>query len=393
MRNIKTILLLCLTALLSCNSKKITTDNMISRGVNSDPTYFPIAVWLQNPSDAIDYKSYGINMYVGIHGGLDQNKFDLLKDADMNVIAHQNEFGRNNLSEPLIYAWMHGDEPDNAQWNPDKNKYDPCIDPTKIIEDYNELKLSDPTRPVYLNLGRGVAVNDWIGRGECTSNIDMYKISHNGYLKGCDIASFDIYPVNSNEKEVKENLWYIAKGIDNLLEWSEYSKPVWCWIETTRIGDEGFGSRKPTPEEVKAQVWMAIIHGASGIGYFCHSFVEPSDPAALLHDEVMISAIKEVNMQITELAPVLNSSTITDYIEITSSNTEIPIDFITKRIGETFYVFAVSMRRGNTTATFKIKDEKKVYVLGENREIKFGEDKIFIDQFSDYEVHIYKITN
>lgn len=90
MRNIKTILLLCLTALLSCNSKKITTDNMISRGVNSDPTYFPIAVWLQNPSDAIDYKSYGINMYVGIHGGLDQNKFDLLKDADMNVIAHQN---------------------------------------------------------------------------------------------------------------------------------------------------------------------------------------------------------------------------------------------------------------------------------------------------------------
>lgn len=331
MKNLNILILLCMIALLSCNSKKIITEDLSNQGIYSDPNFFPIAVWVQNPGDAIAYKNNGINMYVGIHRGLNQDKLDLLKKADMRVIAHQNEFGRNNLDEPLIYAWMHGDEPDNAQWNADKKKYDPCVDPAKIIEDYNQLKLSDPTRPVYLNLGRGVAVNNWVGRGECTGNINMYKISNNGYLKGCDIASFDVYPVNSHEKEVQNNLWYIAKGIDNLLEWSEHSKPAWCWIETTKIGDKGYGSRKPTPAEVKSQVWMALVHGASGIGYFCHSFAEPSDAAAFLHDEEMISAMKKVNLQITELAPALNSPTINDYVTITSSNSEIPIDFITKK--------------------------------------------------------------
>lgn len=392
MNNVKILIILFMSVLLSCSSKKITTDKLSSQSIYDDPTFFPIAVWVQNPSDAIAYKSNGINMYVGIHQGLDQEKLDLLKKADMKVIAHQNDFGRNNLNEPLIYAWMHGDEPDNAQWNADKNKYDPCIDPEKIIEDYNQLKLSDPTRPVYLNLGRGVAVNNWVGRGECTGNIDMYKISNNGYLKGCDIASFDVYPVNSHEKEVRENLWYVAKGIDNLLEWSDYSKPAWCWIETTRIGEEGFGSRKPTPEEVKSQVWMALIHGASGVGYFCHSFAKPSDPAAFLHDEVMISAMKKVNMQITELAPVLNSPTIENFVKINSNNSNIPIDFITKKIGDTYFVFAVSMRPGKTTATFTIQDGRKVTVLGEDRKINVGKNNLFTDNFSDYEVHLYKIT-
>lgn len=392
MKNLNILILLCMIALLSCNSKKIITEDLSNQGIYSDPNFFPIAVWVQNPGDAIAYKNNGINMYVGIHRGLNQDKLDLLKKADMRVIAHQNEFGRNNLDEPLIYAWMHGDEPDNAQWNADKKKYDPCVDPAKIIEDYNQLKLSDPTRPVYLNLGRGVAVNNWVGRGECTGNINMYKISNNGYLKGCDIASFDVYPVNSHEKEVQNNLWYIAKGIDNLLEWSEHSKPAWCWIETTKIGDKGYGSRKPTPAEVKSQVWMALVHGASGIGYFCHSFAEPSDAAAFLHDEEMISAMKKVNLQITELAPALNSPTINDYVTITSSNSEIPIDFITKKTGNTYYVFAVSMRPGNSTATITIKDGKKVEVLGENREINVVKNKKFTDQFSGYEVHLYKIT-
>ena len=169
-----------------------------------------------------------------------------------------------------------------------------------------KIRKKDPSRPVYLNVGRGVAYTNWVGRGVCRGRTDMYMVSNNGYLKGCDIASFDIYPVNSAEEDVAGQLWYVAKGIDNLREWSNNSRPVWCWIETTRISEKA--SRRPTPAEVKSQVWMAIIHGAKGFGYFCHSFIGTTDDAALLHDEVMIGSVKKINEQVTSLVRRVNNN-------------------------------------------------------------------------------------
>ena len=353
-----------------------------------DPDFFPIAVWLQNPNNVSSYRNNGINMYVGIHAGLDQESLDLLKGADMKVICHQNKFALQNLDEPLIYAWMQDDEPDNAQWNEITKKYDPCIDPEVIFNIFEDVKNNDPSRPVYLNLGRGVAVSNWVGRGVCSGNTDMYKISNNGYLKACDIASYDVYPVNSNEKTVKDSLWYVAKGVDNLMEWSDYSKPIWCWIETTKIGEGS--ARKPTPAEVKLQVWMALVHGVSGIGYFCHSFHPNFDDAALLHDKEMIAAVKSINQQVSQLAPVLNSPTTSEFATVSSSNNSVPIDIMAKKHNGTSYIFAVAMRPGLTDATFEVEEGKYVEVIGENRSIPLHEGQ-FSDSFSEYAVHLYKI--
>lgn len=353
-----------------------------------DPAFLPIAVWAQDPANAIAYKESGINMFISIHGGLDQTKLDLLKAAGMRVIAHQNSFGLTQLHEPLIYAWMHGDEPDNAQPSASGNKWEPCLDPADIIRDYQAIKKKDPSRPVYLNVGRGVAHTDWVGRGVCRGRTDMYKVANNGYLKGCDIASFDIYPVNSREEEVKGQLWYVAKGIDNLREWSNYSKPAWCWIETTRISEKS--DRKPTPSEVRSQVWMALIHGAKGFGYFCHSFVGKTDDAALLHDVEMLAAVKAINEEVTSLAPVLNSPDAKEYATVRTDNPYVPVDIMTRRSGKTHYLFAVGMREDKTTATFRVKSGKKVEVIGEDRIIHIRKRK-FTDTFNHYGVHLYRI--
>lgn len=352
--------------------------------------FFPIAVWAQNPEHASAYRAHGINMYINIHGGLDAKKLALLKEAGMRVIAHQNSYGLTQSDEPLIYGWMHGDEPDNAQRSKtQKGKWEPCLDPADIIRAYQRIRKNDPSRPVYLNVGRGVAYTDWVGRGVCRGRTDMYKTSNNGYLKGCDIASFDIYPVNSREEDVKGRLWYVAKGIDSLKAWSDYSKPVWCWIETTRISEKS--ERKPTPAEVKSQVWMALIHGANGFGYFCHSFADPSDDAALLHDYEMIQAVKSINAQVTSLAPILNMADTRGYASVKTSDKAIPIDIMTKRDGRVNYVFAVAMRPGETQATFRVKSGKHVEVLGEDRTIGIKRGR-FTDRFSDYGVHLYRIV-
>lgn len=206
--------------------------------MKNDPNFFPIAVWAQDAANADAYSKIGINMYVGVVKGFDQTKLDLLKKAKMKVICSQNAFALSHLDDNTIYGWSQRDEPDNAQMNRTTKNYDPCIDPAIIIKRYEDLKKNDTSRPVYLNVGVGAANTGWYGRGTCTGKTDMYKVSQNGYLKGCDIASFDIYPVNSGDKETKEALWYVAKGIDNLIEWTDHAKPVWCWIECTRIDEK-----------------------------------------------------------------------------------------------------------------------------------------------------------
>lgn len=349
-------------------------------------SFFPIAVLYQNPSNAAAYKAIGINLFVGVN--LDQEKLDQLKKADMKVIAPLNKFGLEHLRDSTIYAWMQPDEPDNAQLRRGARGYEPCTDPAVIVKNYGEFKKKDPFRPVYLNLGMGVSNIGWYGRGECAGRYDMYKISKNGYLKGCDIASFDIYPVNTNDKVFKDKLWYVPKGIDSLKVWSDYSKPVWCWIETTRIAEDS--QRKPTPSEVKAEVWMALIHGASGFGYFCHSFQPAFTEAGLLKDPVMTAAVKDINMQVSSLASELNSPNTTGYATVTSSNKEIPVDIMTKNYKGSDYIFSISMRKGKTTAEFIVKSGKKAEVIGENRSIKIKRGK-FSDEFEAYSVHLYRI--
>ncbi|MCC7465067.1 MAG: T9SS type A sorting domain-containing protein [Saprospiraceae bacterium] len=219
-------------------------------------------------------------------------------------------------------------------------------------------------------------------------NYETYREQTGGYLAGCDIVCFDIYPVNNADTLTSEKLWYVPKGIDSLLAWAAAPKPTFAWIETTYI--DASGNRGPTPAEVKSEVWMAIIHGATGIGYFCHSWTPVFDDAALLHDAVMIDSVRSINAWIDALAPVLNSPTISGYTSVSSSNATIPIHFMTKFYDNATYIFAVAMRPGTTTAAFTVPVGASIEVLGENRQL-YESGGQFTDDFSEYGVHIYKI--
>ena len=37
-----------------------------SNGPSSDPDYFPIGVWFQDPKNAVGYRAAGINLYVSL---------------------------------------------------------------------------------------------------------------------------------------------------------------------------------------------------------------------------------------------------------------------------------------------------------------------------------------
>ena len=129
---------------------------------------------------------------------------------------------------------------------------------------------------------------------------------------------------------------------------------------------------------------MALIHGAKGFGYFCHSFVDKTDDIALLHDTVMLAAVKAINEQVAGLARVLHGPDTKGYASVRSNDRSVPVDILTKRDGKVNYLFAVAMREGETNITFKVKSGKKAEVIGENRTIEIKKGK-FMDHF--FEAH------
>jgi hypothetical protein len=209
----------------------------------------------------------------------------------------------------------------------------------------------------------------------------MYK----DYAKGADILGFDIYPANDGVA-----IEIVASGLDNLLTWSGRSKPVIGIIEASNIND----THRPTPAQIKSEVWMDLVHGAAGIEYFCHRFAPTFSETDCLDDIPTQAALKDINAQVTALAPVLNSPPVANGVTVQSSTSTIPVDTRLARYGGATYVFAAEMRGGSTTATFTLRDfpaTASTEVIGETRTIAVT-NGVFTDDFNSYDVHLYRIT-
>jgi len=365
---------------------KVNPYNKWKNGPSREAGFFPIAVWLQNPSKAKKYLNAGFNTYVGLWKGPTEEQLTELKKAGMKVICNQNAVGLRHVDDPVIVGWMHGDEPDNAQSLGKGKGYGPPIAPKKIVEDYTIIKHRDPSRPVILNLGQGVAWDQWYGRGVRTNHPEDYP----EYLKGCDIVSFDIYPVVHSKPEVSGKLWFVAEGVKRLRKWSQDKKVVWNCIECTHINNPTI---KPTPSQVRSEVWLSIIHGSMGLIYFVHEWKPKFNESALLSDSDMLSAVTAINMQIKSLAPVLNSLTIDNEATVSSKNDSAQIALMMKKYKGAIYLFAVGTTDVKTTAKFTIKGagrKKTIEVLGENRTLSL-KSRVFKDQFEPYDVHLYRV--
>ena len=378
----------CALAAVASEEKTQKPDAMWKNGPPARADFFPLAVWLQSPANAAKYKTAGINVYVGLWKGPTEQQLTELKKHGMRVICSQNEVGLKHKDDPAIVGWMHGDEPDNAQALPGGKGYGPPILPSKIIDDYRKLQQVDPTRPIFLNLGQGVAWDKYYGRGVRTNHPEDYS----EYIKGADIVSFDIYPACHEHADVAGKLWLVADGVGRLRQWSEGRKLVWNCIECTHINNP---KTKATPQQVRAEVWMSLVRGSRGLIYFVHQFKPKFIEAGLLADEAMLAKVTETNLQIQRLAAVLNSPAIADSVTVKSSPGEVPVEAMVRRHGAATYVFAVGMRDGKSTATFKIAGlakNAKAEVLDEGRTLEVR-DGVFSDTFQPWEVHLYKIQD
>ncbi len=102
----------------------------------------------------------------------------------------------------------------------------------------------------------------------------------------------------------------------------------------------------------------------------------------------------DINRPIHELAPVLNSPTITNRLTVTSTNSAAQAAAMLKRYHDALFIFAVNLGNEPTRGTFTLHDLQpgsEAEVLGESRRIPVR-DGSFNDEFAPYAVHLYRCS-
>ena len=136
---------------------------------------------------------------------------------------------------------------------------------------------------------------------------------------------------------------------------------------------------------------MSLIHGAAGVSYFCHQIMPNFSETDCLDDAPTAAALTEINAELLELAPVLNTQSFS--LSPQSSNPSVPVHAILKQANGARYVFAVSMADAATTARFALAGlgtPTSIEVFGEGRNLTpLGAS--FEDAFEGYAVHLYRL--
>lgn len=318
----------------------------LSRAGLDDPAGFPLGVWMQLPRLVEDYAALGINLYVGLWEGPTEAQLEPLLGSGIGVIAAQTPIALAPRYNGLVTGWLLPDEPDNAQPLPFGLGHGWPTPPRKTAAQARRMVRQDPEgRPVLLNLGQGVANDRWHGRGAQSGKLGDYP----AYAEAADILSFDIYPLGRPNPDTAGRIDLIGKGMTRLSHWSQAGQRLWAMIGTTQIEA---GAPPPTPAQLRASVWMAVIHGARGIIYFVHQFTPEFDSSALLRDPAQMAALAEINADLTRLAPVLNAPDLPGLVAVTAPET--PPALTLRALGETHYLFAIAMTAAPVTARFQL---------------------------------------
>ncbi len=275
--------------------------------------------------------------------------------------------------------------------------------PEDIAPYYRTIKENDPSRPVFLTLCPLFMESDTTYGPELKARI------YPAYIELCDVAGTDYYPIFG--ENYPSRLDKVARCVEQLVDLAG-PRPVFIWLETNT------GSRWITPSvqvplkpmHTRAEVWMALIRGATAIGYFTHKWRDPDGTDHYMQfapEGEMVEELKRLNQRLTRLAPALLASPSEIEVGMTMSD-RLPCHFKTTRHEESLYVFAqnihvddnqAGLRQGEDisprggTATFRVeglKEGTRIEVVDEERSITAG-DGTFADEFGPLAVHVYRI--
>lgn len=359
--------------------------------------FFPLAGWNQNWGTFPAWHDRGVNTMVGEPGwtleGLTRTEMIQRWDQEaakfgMKVIRRPLPNPKEDIGNTILIAWLQEDEPD-ANGGGVKNL-------PEAIDNYKKWKEIDPTRPVFLNFaGPDVATAvdgapSWCEPPDYNCTLTS---THLDYInKTLDWVSNDLYPLAGYlpDESRRGDVTYIADPIERLRTWTD--KPQFAFVETSnqRFVSHARGANR---DEVRAEIWLAIVHGVRGLTYF--SAVVPPNGDDWAEDGTPDSVSAELKIQnglVTQLAPVLQGpinpstlgATVPSPLQVCWRDAPSGMHFIVVNPMKTAVTNANLSLSGVGTAT-------KAVVFNESRTVSLSDGKLS-DSFGPYAVHIYVVA-
>jgi len=262
----------------------------------------------------------------------------------------------------------------------------PRATPEQTLRQYRAIKAENPSRPVLMTLTGYFHphFNKW--------PTERREALYRGYVQATDVVGFDIYPIYGWNKPEWIHLVHDATA---MLTEMAGPRPVYAWIETSRGGQYTGPLEKQkevTPRHIRAEVWMAICGGATGIGYFTHVWKPSYNQFGV--PEASRKALAGINAQITRLAPAILGKACAGKVAATEPKAKVAALFRSHQGAR--YAFAVNYdeRPAATRATIEVPgltDGAAVEVVDEDRTLK-ADAGGFSDTFDPLAVHMYRVA-
>lgn len=364
----------------------------------TDPGFFPIALWgetLAEPGSIEAYRALGINTFVSLWPGAAYDVEAAIARAGMYLVD-----GIPDAREPPGDAragWNFTDEPDGryicdeltVAWLRSRCRGTPSshTDAEAIASMANEVRRRGPGLPVLQQFTKPVARP---GHVSVHDRGDLVTMARSG-----DIVSFDYYPLADpwDPGEISD----LHDAVRRVRGLTGFDRPVWAFLETSAIfAENGVDHEGPTPEEIAAEAWHAIIGGARGLQYFNHNFAlgnpkRPPTQHLLIEPEYrdIARGVRDLNARIARLAPVLAAPQALGVVRARG-----PVNVAVRFHDGAYTIFAATTSDRDATVRFEVTGPvtSQVEVLDEGRVLEIT-DGGFVDRFTARTgVHVYRIA-
>jgi hypothetical protein len=325
--------------------------------VQGEP-FFPVMLIDQCTADGVAHaRQLGINAILNEHcDGLSSGgQLSMIQNLSLAILP----IASSDVRGSSLMGWTFPDEPENNGWTP------------------ASLKQAHP----YM---RGSA--DGLLSFMTTSGA-FFKAPYRDpkvglpafsqFARMADVAGFDLYPLGHCQQDLAA-VYDAQRAFIDLAG----QMPTFQWIETGPIKPTYCGGFTMTSAELNAEVWLAVVGGARGIGYFTHTW-SPDHRAfdvspTLQHTMTRISAL------LASVRPGLLSRTIDSSANSTS------VKVIARDGGDKNYVFAVNSQRAPIKVQLRVPqlNDGPLQVFGEKRSVNVSHGQ-FVDTFQPLAVHIY----
>jgi hypothetical protein len=354
--------------------------------INGKP-FFPIMSWAQPKKNYPLLKSIGINTYVG--------NADPVAAKELGRYAVPG-YKPDAVENGYVMAWIFDDEPDMPVGT--GGDIAPRQSNERVAEKSAAIKAATPERLLFMTF------TGHFYEKQSKYTREVRETIYPAYVRTTDVVGFDIYPIYGSG--YASRLDWVGGATERLVELAP-GKPVYAWIETSKGSKWMTYEKQPDvlPMHTRNEVWQAIIHGATAIGYFTHawapSFTEFA-PTAEMQKELL-----RLNAQVSRLGPAILAAPTKARITMSMAD-GLNCRFKATDFNGDLYIFSLNMDLGEGAKTAKqfdpiyprggkatfavegLKSGTKIEVVDENRFIK-AENGKFTDDFAPLAEHIYRI--